>query len=109
MESRFSFPYSQTYATCHPSEPGEFGTHTEKQSFYICLHIKLPSLFRFPVCRALKSFWNWWQFSFSSKISYFKFICQFVQNKPTKLTTYLCIYFYVFIQQDKYTRTLKLK
>jgi hypothetical protein len=41
----------------------------------------------------LSCFWNWWQFSFSSKICYFKFSCQFVQNTPNKLTTYLCKYF----------------
>jgi len=33
MKSQFSLPYSQTYAAMSPSELGEFGTHTKKQSF----------------------------------------------------------------------------
>jgi hypothetical protein len=109
MESQFLLPYSQTYATMSPSESGEFDTHTKKPISYICLHINIPFLLWFSVCRAVKSFWIWWKFSFSSKISYSKFICQFVQNTPTKLTKHFFIYFYVVIQKDKYPRTLNLK
>jgi len=86
MESQFSFPYSQTY-TAYRLPNNVNLVHILRNQVFIFVFVLTFHLcfsFQFVVRSRVSGFGGNF---FSGKISYFKFFRQFVQNKPTKLTT----------------------